>query len=86
MPGTKLRVPPKVSNRLTCPEAWEAHTGSKVDAMRLSDEPTEQLQYFNDWNQDNYRQYKFAVQARYMDWVSNGYKYEVEQNFVSSAL
>lgn len=42
-----------------------------------------QIQDYNDWGQANYRKFKFAVQGRYIDWVTNGYKYSVEQNFVS---
>lgn len=40
----------------------------------------------NKGNQSNYRKYKFAVQGRYMDWVANGHKYEVERNFVSLSM
>lgn len=42
-----------------------------------------QRQNYDDWNQANYRKYKFAVQGKWMDWVSNGDKYNVEYNFVS---
>jgi hypothetical protein len=42
----------------------------------------QQMQGYDDWNQANYRKYKFAVQGRYMDWVANGHKTQVEHNFV----
>lgn len=39
------------------------------------------LQAYNDWNQTHFRRYKSAVQAEWMDWVSNGHKYDVEHSF-----
>lgn len=39
------------------------------------------LQSYNDWNQTHFRRYKSAVQAEWMDWVSNGHKYDVEYSF-----
>ncbi|KAL1844760.1 hypothetical protein VTK73DRAFT_1845 [Phialemonium thermophilum] len=40
-----------------------------------------QRQEYDEWNQQNYRKYKFAVQGKWMDWVANGHKYDVEFNF-----
>ncbi|KAH8678320.1 hypothetical protein BX600DRAFT_532153 [Xylariales sp. PMI_506] len=42
---------------------------------------SKQQQYFADWNQENYYRYKSAAQGAYMDWVTNGNKYNVEYNF-----
>jgi hypothetical protein len=56
----------------------------KTEATAKAKFPTDLVQqrkFYDDWAQANYRRYKFAVQGRYMDWVSNGHKYEVEQNF-----
>jgi hypothetical protein len=50
----------------------------------------EQRQSFLQWMQTNGRDYKATIQAKYMDWVVHGYKFEVEFNFgvvdVSSAM
>ncbi|GAQ05379.1 hypothetical protein ALT_2700 [Aspergillus lentulus] len=40
-----------------------------------------QRQDYDEWSQANYRKFKFAVQGRWMDWLSNGHKYDVEFNF-----
>ncbi|KAK0741578.1 hypothetical protein B0T18DRAFT_307044, partial [Schizothecium vesticola] len=40
-----------------------------------------QREEYDQWNQANYRKFKFAAQGRWMDWVTNGHKYEVEFNF-----
>lgn len=53
------------------------------DAELASKDKVKQLEFYNQWNQINYRKYKFALQGAYMDWVATGHKYEVEQNFVS---
>ncbi|KAK6330551.1 hypothetical protein TWF718_002751 [Orbilia javanica] len=39
------------------------------------------LEAFEEWNQEHFRSYKYTVQGAYMDWVTNGNKYEVERNF-----
>lgn len=56
----------------------------RAEATAKAQFPTDLVQqrkYYDDWSQANYRRFKFAVQGRYMDWVANGHKYEVEQNF-----
>lgn len=42
---------------------------------------SEQREKFLEWIQANARDYKASIQARYMDWVVHGYKFEVEFNF-----
>lgn len=39
------------------------------------------VQQFNDWQQEHYRRFKNEVQARFIDWVTTGNKYNVEYNF-----
>ncbi|KAL3459170.1 hypothetical protein BJX64DRAFT_291423 [Aspergillus heterothallicus] len=41
----------------------------------------EQRQKYLEWVQAHARDYKASIQARYMDWVVHGYKFEVEFNF-----
>ncbi|KAK3711832.1 hypothetical protein LTR37_009350 [Vermiconidia calcicola] len=64
-------------------DAWDkAKINARKDATsRLPKDVVGQNQDFDDWNQANYRKFKFAVQGRYIDWVTKGYKFEVEQNF-----
>ncbi|KAI8955363.1 hypothetical protein F4801DRAFT_574538 [Xylaria longipes] len=67
-------------------EAQEDWDKAKIKAQRdaKSKYPADvvmQRQYYDEWSQANYRKYKFAVQGRWMDWVSNGHKYNVEFNF-----
>ncbi|PMD59936.1 uncharacterized protein K444DRAFT_722797 [Hyaloscypha bicolor E] len=38
-------------------------------------------QAMNEWNQVNFRKYKTNVQGKWMDWVTRGNKYEVENSF-----
>ncbi|KFY69295.1 hypothetical protein V496_00361 [Pseudogymnoascus sp. VKM F-4515 (FW-2607)] len=38
-------------------------------------------QAMNEWNQVNFRKYKTNVQGKWMDWVVQGNKYEVENSF-----
>lgn len=63
-------------------EAWDkAKLRAQKEAMAAFDDPVSQRQHYDDWNQANYRKYKFAVQGRWIDWVANGHKYDVEFNF-----
>jgi hypothetical protein len=41
----------------------------------------DQRQAYLEWVQAHARDYKAAIQARYMDWIVHGYKFEVEFNF-----
>lgn len=41
----------------------------------------EQRQKYFEWLQAHGRDYKASIQARYMDWVVHGYKFEIEFNF-----
>ncbi|KAK1756581.1 hypothetical protein QBC47DRAFT_299400 [Echria macrotheca] len=43
--------------------------------------PAEQRDKYLEWLQAYARDYKAMIQARYMDWVVHGYKFEVEFNF-----
>ncbi|KAK0612567.1 hypothetical protein B0T17DRAFT_564881 [Bombardia bombarda] len=64
-------------------DEWDkAKLKAQKDAtLQHPDDTVLQRQTYDEWNQANYRKYKFAVQARWMDWVSNGHKYNVEFNF-----
>ncbi|KAI1192407.1 hypothetical protein F5X97DRAFT_317457 [Nemania serpens] len=64
-------------------DAWDkAKIKAQQDAKALyPSDVVKQRQSYDEWSQANYRKYKFAVQGRWMDWVSNGHKYNVEFNF-----
>ncbi|KAK4183746.1 hypothetical protein QBC35DRAFT_418305 [Podospora australis] len=64
-------------------DAWDkAKIKAQKDAYALhKTDVVLQRQAYDEWNQANYRKFKFAVQGRWMDWVSNGHKYDVEFNF-----
>ncbi|KAK3985320.1 hypothetical protein QBC44DRAFT_405143 [Cladorrhinum sp. PSN332] len=64
-------------------EAWDkAKLRAKKEAINaFPNDIVAQRQSYDDWNQANYRKYKFAVQGRWIDWVANGHKYDVEFNF-----
>ncbi|KAI0465830.1 hypothetical protein F4859DRAFT_527711 [Xylaria cf. heliscus] len=69
-------------------EAWDrAKIQAKQDAIisNPGDNIAAKSQY-DQWNQANYRKFKFAVQGRYIDWVTNGNKYEVETRFAIESI
>jgi hypothetical protein len=49
----------------------------KNEGLKIDD----QRQAYLEWVQAHARDYKAAIQARYMDWVVHGYKFEIEFNF-----
>lgn len=69
-------------------EEWQAaKLRAQLDAQTTypagstADNLSKQVQHYNEWNQTNYLRYKSAVQGRWMDWVTEGDKYNVEYNF-----
>ncbi|KAF3911056.1 hypothetical protein AA313_de0204049 [Arthrobotrys entomopaga] len=71
---------------------WEAaKAATRADAKsRFPGNVREQQRFFDDWNQENFRNFKNNAQAKYMDWIVNGNKYKVDYYFgivdVSSAM
>ncbi|KAL8802865.1 MAG: hypothetical protein Q9182_003552 [Xanthomendoza sp. 2 TL-2023] len=70
-------------------ESWnkavEQYAAAQERQMSISKEeavnPEQQRQLYLEWIQAHARDYKAMIQARYMDWVVHGYKFEVEFNF-----
>jgi hypothetical protein len=46
-------------------------------------DPTQIQEAMNQWNQAHFRKFKTNVQGKWMDWVVNGKKYDVENSFGS---
>jgi len=79
-------------------DAWnkavEAYNAAQYTHQKLDQDNkltvVEQRQSFLQWMQTHGRDYKATIQAKYMDWVVHGYKFDVEFNFgvvdVSSAM
>ncbi|KAI1319649.1 hypothetical protein F5Y16DRAFT_390698 [Xylariaceae sp. FL0255] len=73
-------------------DKWEhAKTQARTTAKeRFPGNVREQQRFYDDWNQENFRNFKNNAQAKYMDWVVNGNKYKVDYYFgivdVSSAM
>ncbi|KAK7705649.1 hypothetical protein SLS64_003602 [Diaporthe eres] len=71
---------------------WEAaKTKARSDAKeRFPGNVKEQQRFYDDWNQESFRNFKNNAQAKYMDWIVNGNKYKVDYYFgivdVSSAM
>uniref|UniRef100_A0A098DBI6 Uncharacterized protein n=1 Tax=Gibberella zeae (strain ATCC MYA-4620 / CBS 123657 / FGSC 9075 / NRRL 31084 / PH-1) TaxID=229533 RepID=A0A098DBI6_GIBZE len=71
---------------------WEAaKTKARSDAKeRFPGNVKEQQRFYDDWNQESFRNFKNNAQAKYMDWIVNGSKYKVDYYFgivdVSSAM
>ncbi|KAK3361626.1 hypothetical protein B0T24DRAFT_684657 [Lasiosphaeria ovina] len=67
----------------TAQDAWdEAKAKARQDATNQNkNDNTAAVQQYNDWAQTHYRRFKEDTQARWMDWVTNGNKYNVEYNF-----
>ncbi|KAK6352526.1 hypothetical protein TWF730_009350 [Orbilia blumenaviensis] len=71
---------------------WEAaKAATRADAKaRYPGNVREQQRFYDDWNQENFRNFKNNAQAKYMDWIVNGNKYKVDYYFgivdVSSAM
>ncbi|KAK6337088.1 hypothetical protein TWF718_009874 [Orbilia javanica] len=71
---------------------WEAAKAvTRADAKaRYPGNVREQQRFYDDWNQENFRNFKNNAQAKYMDWIVNGSKYKVDYYFgivdVSSAM
>ncbi|KAI1119698.1 hypothetical protein F5Y10DRAFT_273838 [Nemania abortiva] len=71
---------------------WEsAKAKCRADAKeRFLGNVREQQRFYDDWNQENFRNFKDNAQAKYMDWIVNGNKYKVDYYFgivdVSSAM
>lgn len=71
--------------------AWEEWQAAKQRAQKEAEAKypagsstsylSRQVQFYNEWNQLNYLRYKSSVQGRWMDWVTEGDKYNVEYNF-----
>ncbi|KAL5346190.1 hypothetical protein ACLOAV_008456, partial [Pseudogymnoascus australis] len=63
----------------------EAHASFlRPDPLRKPEQPIDLSavnQAMNEWNQVNFRKYKTNVQGKWMDWVVQGNKYEVENSF-----
>lgn len=64
-------------------DAWDS---AKIKARQdaLANNPNNgaaAVQAYNDWSQSHYRRFKEETQARWMDWVCEGDKYNVEYNF-----
>ncbi|KAI9782386.1 MAG: hypothetical protein M1839_005259 [Geoglossum umbratile] len=64
-------------------DAWDS---AKIQARRDAaaanpNDNTAAVQQYNDWSQSHYRRFKEETQARWMDWVCLGNKYNVEYNF-----
>ena len=54
----------------------------QLDIIAKKREPAKkQREDYLEWVQTHARDYKASIQARYMDWVVHGYKFEVEFNF-----
>ncbi|KAE8150822.1 hypothetical protein BDV25DRAFT_139418 [Aspergillus avenaceus] len=62
-------------------DEWDTAILEAKTKAQFPNSPVHQVQAYNDWNQAHYRKYKTAVQGRYIDWVTNGHKFNVEQNF-----
>lgn len=70
-------------------EAWNTAVEQYAVAQQRQQEiisreglsPDEQRDKYLEWLQVSARDYKAMIQARYMDWVVHGYKFEVEFNF-----
>jgi hypothetical protein len=64
-------------------ETWDMAKQSAQDAAKRAypDDLAAQTEEYQRWNQNNFRKYKSAVQGQWMDWVTNGKKYQVEYNF-----
>ncbi|KAF5021544.1 hypothetical protein F66182_6426 [Fusarium sp. NRRL 66182] len=79
-------------------EAWnqavETYNSAQYAQQKLDQDNkltvNEQRQSFLQWMQTHGRDYKATIQAKYMDWVVHGFKFDVEFNFgvvdVSSAM
>ncbi|KAI1741520.1 hypothetical protein F4680DRAFT_66843 [Xylaria scruposa] len=79
-------------------DAWnkavESYNGAQNAQQKLDQDNrltvNEQRQSFLQWMQTHGRDYKATIQAKYMDWVVHGFKFDVEFNFgvvdVSSAM
>ncbi|RBR10373.1 hypothetical protein FVER53590_12490 [Fusarium verticillioides] len=71
---------------------WEAAKAkARSDAKeRFPGNVKEQQRFYDDWNQETFRNFKNNAQAKYMDWIVNGSKYKVDYYFgivdVSSAM
>lgn len=66
-------------------KAMEQYAGAQERQLAISKQeaatPEKQRQVYLEWIQTHARDYKAMIQARYMDWVVHGYKFEVEFNF-----
>ncbi|KAL8804798.1 MAG: hypothetical protein Q9200_005682 [Gallowayella weberi] len=75
-------------------KAVEQYAAAQERQMSISKQEAvtteQQRQLYLEWIQAHARDYKAMIQARYMDWVVHGYKFEVEFNFgvvdISSAM
>lgn len=66
-------------------KAMEGYAAAQERQMAISKQeastPEKQRQSYLEWVQAHARDYKAMIQARYMDWVVHGHKFEVEFNF-----
>lgn len=66
-------------------KAMEQYAAAQERQMSISKQeagsPEAQRQVYLEWIQAHARDYKAMIQARYMDWVVHGYKFEIEFNF-----
>lgn len=85
MDQTRSKVSIYVAKQAAWNESVEQYSMAQERQLNIVKQETprveEQRQKYLEWVQAHARDYKAAIQARYMDWVVHGYKFEVEFNF-----
>ncbi|KAJ5623003.1 hypothetical protein N7490_011608 [Penicillium lividum] len=85
MDQTRSKVSIYVAKQAAWNEAVEQYAKAQERQLDIVHKETpsldEQRQKYLEWVQAHARDYRAAIQARYMDWVVHGYKFEVEFNF-----
>lgn len=83
-PG-KSRLTTYVDKQEKWNKAMEQYSSAQERQMSISKleagTPEKQRQAYLEWIQAHARDYKAMIQARYMDWVVHGFKFEIEFNF-----